>query len=36
LSGRDQLYRELAKQQSLAAGAAQAAAPSAPRTAAIE
>jgi len=36
LSGRDQLYRELAKQQTLAAGAAQAAAASAARPAAIE
>jgi anthraniloyl-CoA monooxygenase len=36
LSGRDQLYRELAKQQTLATGAAQAAAPSAVRPAAIE
>ena len=36
LSGRDQLYRELAKQQTLAAGAAQVAAASAPRTGAIE
>jgi anthraniloyl-CoA monooxygenase len=36
LSGRDQLYRELAKQQSLAPGAVQAAAASASRPAAIE
>ena len=36
LSGRDQLYRELAKQQTIAAGAAQAPAASAPRPAAIE
>ena len=36
LSGRDQLYRELAKQQTLAAGAAQVAAASAPRAGAIE
>jgi len=36
LSGRDQLYRELAKQQTPAAGAAQVAAASAPRAGAIE
>jgi anthraniloyl-CoA monooxygenase len=36
LSGRDQLYRELAKQQTLATGATQAAAASAARPAAIE